>query len=171
MALSDMSTAGSTLAYVDISGSMELPCGPGTRHEQAGLTVQRLAPNLPGARWFAFNDDVVAFDPVSRLRYARGGTDLARALRHGRQYRPDRVLVVCDGEPDDEEAALREALLLNCRIDVAFVGDETNQPAIRFMNRLAGCSRKGTIGTAKTISLAKPEQAAEEILRLAGPGG
>jgi hypothetical protein len=54
---------------------------------------------------------------------------------------PARVIVISDGQPDDEAAALKAADELGCRIDVIYCGPDYDAKAIAFMQRLArlGC--------------------------------
>ena len=51
-----------------------------------------------------------------------------------------RFVVISDGEPDSKSKALNIARQYQNRIDVIFVGDETDRDAIRFMNQLATAS-------------------------------
>jgi hypothetical protein len=66
---------------------------------------------------------------------ATGSTDLAGALRFLRQYRPETLVVVSDGEPNDQQAALTAAVALNCKISTVFVGDERSDGA-KFLAKL-----------------------------------
>jgi hypothetical protein len=168
-----MSGAGGTALLLDLSASMAWPAGRSgkTRREVLEQAVAGLVPRYPDMLVLAFNDDVgLVTDPQHGLPAASGGTDLAKALNYIKQYDPRNVIVVTDGEPNEPaSAALTAALRLNCRISAIYCGDESNRQAVAFLSDLARCSRAGTVGVSKTVSLAKPKDFAEEVLKLAGP--
>jgi hypothetical protein len=64
-------------------------------------------------------------------------TNLAAALALAKTHDPGTTLVISDGQPDNESAALREAESFRGAIDVLYIGPESNATAMRFMQRLA----------------------------------
>jgi hypothetical protein len=157
---------------LDLSGSMIHLVGATdrTRRDQLAQAVANVVPRHPGVRVFAFNSFVAeVHEPLNGLPEAMGGTDLAGALQHLRPMLPEKVILVSDGEPDDTQSALTAAVLLHCEINTFYCGDESNRKAIQFLKDLKACSRKGTIGQSMVLSLEKPKDVAEEILRIAGP--
>lgn len=72
-----------------------------------------------------------------------GNTALHLALQSIQRYSPAQTLVICDGYPDCEDQALKEASKLSGIISTLFVGADNDLDAIAFMARLAklGCGR------------------------------
>jgi hypothetical protein len=154
----------------DNSYSMNFPLkAGGTRRDKLVRALAAVVVQYPGVQPFAFSGDVMRADPDRWPQPKGGGTDMATGLKHLRQYRPDKVIVLCDGEVDDAQKALKEALLLNAEIHAVYIGDEDSRGAIAFMRQLAQCSRKGTAGKSAVVSLEDGNKAQEEILALAGP--
>ena len=125
---------GPQLILADTSGSMsERAWG---RHTRIGLlreAVDALAGR--GHRLIAFAAAPV-LDPPS-IPAAAGGTALHLALDLAATLRPSRTLVISDGEPDDESAALAAAARLTGYIDTLYIGPETSRSAMDFLRRLA----------------------------------
>jgi hypothetical protein len=128
---------------------------PGARLVAFGRRVRELAPPEPGA-------------PV-RLPEPAGRTPLAQALHLVAKWRPARVVVVSDGQPDDDQTALAAARALRpAVIDALFVGDPGDQAALRFMRTLALMG--GRPGISGTRNLLESKALATEIAGLlAGP--
>ena len=94
-----------------------------------------------------------------------GGTFLAEALGEIAPLHPKQLLVLTDGEPQDERAALSAAKALNCVIHARFIGDESNRAAVAFCRNLSLCS-KGGVGRALVSDLRQPAQLTSDIKRL-----
>jgi hypothetical protein len=73
---------------------------------------------------------------------AHGSTDLARAIGHlrGLAKRPERIVLISDGDPDDPNAAIREAIGFSVPIDIIFIGQKGSSGEI-FMINLAKFTR------------------------------
>jgi hypothetical protein len=156
--LADLSTSMS--GFVGTTGK--------TRREKLEAAIVNLLVLYPALIVFAFGSDVVRVpDPRAGLPAAMGSTNLRLALARARAERPTLLLVVSDGEPDNAVDALAMASTLGCVIRTFYCGDEDNAQAIRFLEKLARCGRTGSV--AETISLEKPQELAEKILRLTGP--
>lgn len=87
----------------------------------------------------------VEIGPQVKLPEPEGGTALDLALRHVGELssRPERIIVLCDGEPNNAEAALREARQLGVPIDAYFCGDDGDAYGIGFMTQLAAAGAPG----------------------------
>jgi hypothetical protein len=71
------------------------------------------------------------------------GTALHRAIEYAASLYPSQTLVISDGEPEDEYAAIKAAKKLSGTISTLYVGDDSNKAAIAFMAELAklGCGK------------------------------
>lgn len=102
-----------------------------------------------------------------------GGTALHLALRHVLEMRPRpvRVIVICDGEPDDPGQALLAARLLRpAPLDAYFCGNDRDVFAADFMRRLSEAGGPG--GRWGRFDLSQTQAIAEQLrLRIAGPRG
>lgn len=138
------------IVLVDTSGSMdardvyqatwEQPVTL-SRYEAACNELKKLQASLPGRVAVVAFSDRPEFAPGGVPRYIGSGTDLARALAfvHAADGCEMRFIVISDGQPNDQEAALREAKTFTSRIDTVFVGPE-GDPGAAFLKRLADAS-------------------------------
>ena len=132
------------LVIMDVSGSMAMTDSRGgrSRYEVALEELAALQATMPG------KVAVIAFS--SNVQFVPGGvppligesTDLAAALRFARMADgvDMRFIVVSDGEPDEADAALREAAMYEAKIDTVFVGPERYPVGRAFLQRLAAAS-------------------------------
>jgi Mg-chelatase subunit ChlD len=143
----------------DVSGSMaSMDAGLGraggeirerrSRADACAEELARLMVKFPG------KTAVVAFNTTptlalgGRLPLPDGGTDLAVALDYVRELlEPEAsgitVIVLSDGLPDDEAAALaagRKLVRLRARLETCYIGPETEHEGQRFLARLASLS-------------------------------
>jgi hypothetical protein len=139
-------TTGSTASYAerrtvslrlivaDVSGSMASNAWGGRR--KIDILRETLIP-YTGVKCIAFSSGARLVSPID-LPEPDGGTNLRGALimAAGLPNITD-ILVVSDGQPDDENAALRAASALKVRIDALYIGPDTDAAAINFMRRLA----------------------------------
>lgn len=122
----------------DVSASMQDVAWGGHRK------IDILRTTLDGLQWpgpiLAF---ATAVTRCTAIPEPSGSTKVDLALRAALDLNPAATLVISDGEPDDEAAALEAARLLPGIIDVLYIGPETNRAAMDFMQRLAkaGCGR------------------------------
>jgi hypothetical protein len=91
----------------------------------------------PPARLIAFGSVPREILSIWELPAPAGGTALHSALVLAATMRPARTLVISDGEPDDEQAALTAARNLPGVIDVLYVGPDDNARAKAFLMSLA----------------------------------
>lgn len=128
----------------DVSGSMDARDSRGgkSRYAVALEELAQLQARMPGKL------AVIAFS--SEVQFCPGGlpplmgcsTDLAGALRFARVADVEgmQFVVISDGQPDDEKAALAEAALYKARISTIFVGPEGDSAARAFLAKLAAKS-------------------------------
>jgi len=131
------------IILVDVSGSMDLPDCPGNRkrYDLACEQLIRLQRDLSGQVAVIAWDNTARFCPGGIPSQPGGSTDLANALKF--VYPADgtgvRLIVISDGVPDDQQAALAEAQKFTTKLDCVFVGPE-NGPGRDFLKRLAAAS-------------------------------
>lgn len=133
------------IVLIDVSGSMRRvdPGKEKTRYERACTALANLQSSHPGKVAIISFESSPLFCPAGVPAAPSGTTDLARALSFAQvaDVVPGmRFIVISDGEPDDKAEALNIARQYQNRIDVIFVGDETDRDAIQFMNQLAAVS-------------------------------
>jgi hypothetical protein len=132
-----------SVLLLDTSGSMGYDC----KGRQTRLDVLRQA--VEALDWQSFQ--MFTFDNLPRrittptaLSYCAGGsTNLAMGLKEIAKLNPSQTIVISDGEPTDEKAAIAAAKELTGTISTVFIGDDGDKDAIAFMKKLAslGCGR------------------------------
>lgn len=115
----------------DVSGSMA-----GARIARLGDELRRLWPEI-NARLLAFSFEARWVDGPAGLPRPMGNTDLEAALLLAASVWPSEVIVISDGLPDDQDAAIRAANQVPGIISVLFVGDDGDVEGAAFMRRLA----------------------------------
>lgn len=125
---------------LDISGSMDMYIEGKSKLDN----LRDIMREYPEARKVCFSSDV--YCEVDRNgnvdctipMSAHGSTDLARAIGFLRTLtkRPERIVLISDGEPDDSNAAIREATGFSVPIDIIFIGQKGSSGE-RFMINLA----------------------------------
>jgi len=112
-----------------------------SRYEAACEELKKLQAKLPGRIAVIAFSDKPEFAPGGIPRFIGGGTDLARALTfvHVADGCDMSFVVISDGEPNDEAAALNEAAKFVSRIDTVFVGP-AGDPGEQFLEKLAKAS-------------------------------
>lgn len=128
------------LVLIDTSVSMQQKdAGAGRRrYDVASNELARLQAENPGKIAVVSWSHDVRFCPSGIPHDFQGGTDLAGALRFAR-HADDcglSVIVISDGEPDEEEEAITVARKFKSRIHTIFIGPE-GSPGRNFLRRLA----------------------------------
>jgi hypothetical protein len=159
-----------TVILADISSSMDIPVQGGRRRIDL---LNRILKNVfvpgSGMHLIAFSDLVTPLKPGQSLPEPSGSTAMHLALEDVARLSPKRVIVISDGQPDDDKAAFTAARALSCVISTFYCGDESDRRAISFLKSLALCSRGG-VGRPQLADLRKPEKLADELrLLLAAP--
>ncbi len=115
----------------------------GGRRRRVDILEDALRINLidrPNALVVAFNSFPVAVAPGGHLPEPEGGTALHLAIGAAAHYRPLLTLIITDGEPDDEGAALLAAQNCTGIINAIYCGPDDNIKAKNFLARLcAAC--------------------------------
>lgn len=127
--------AGATVILADVSGSMESEAADGRRK----IDLLREAVNAArgSARLVAFSQQA---REVEQIPEPESNTDLAAGLALVKTLDPGTTLVISDGEPDSQAAALAVARTFRGAIDVLYIGPAGNAGAIDFMRRLAAAA-------------------------------
>lgn len=120
---------------LDVSGSMADPAEPGVRKIDA---LRRIVQSLQAPSIFAFSR-VCKRVTRETIPEPGGGTALHVAFARIKSHGVSRAVLVTDGLPDDEDAALREAQGL--ALDIFYVGPA---PKPEFLDRLAQAARPGS---------------------------
>jgi Mg-chelatase subunit ChlD len=156
------------VVIVDTSGSMSEDDAPGGRSRYAAACAElaTLQGNHPGKIGVIAFSTTVQFCPGGVPPYFGGGTDLAAALDKARPVNGlCDLVVISDGHPDDESAALAAARrFTESHISTVYVGPEGGAGA-HFLRRLAAASGGQHVTAAKTADLARK---VEQLLLAAG---
>nr|WP_308006628.1 hypothetical protein [Xanthomonas albilineans] len=127
--------SGTTVILADVSSSMESVAEDGRRK----IDILRDAVDAARgrARLIAFSRTV---RQVEQIPEPEANTDLAAGLAFAKSLDPGTTILISDGEPDNESAALAQARNFRGAIDVLYIGPEANARAIDFMRRLAAAA-------------------------------
>jgi hypothetical protein len=159
--------SGAVVVLCDCSGSMAESAGGRRKIDHATEALASVLPNVPGAVVVAFSSDAEEslLGSVTTLPEPSGGTAMHRGISAAGAHNPRLTVIISDGLPDSEEAALAAAEKLPGRIDVIYCGPDSDATALAFMRRLAriGC------GTVVPVNLATPRALTSAVQRLALP--
>lgn len=152
------------MLVVDCSGSMAQTTDKGERKIDALRAVVAEVRERVGCKVLAFGH---AWQPeiVDSIPEPSGGTPLHDAIHAGKSHRATHLIVISDGIPDSQSAALDAAREFGGKIDAVYVGPKGG-PGPKFMQQLAGL----TGGTSDALDLAQKELVGSRILGLLGDG-
>jgi hypothetical protein len=156
-----------TVILADCSGSMEELVDRRRKADILQDALDQVLPGLPAAHVVAFASIAVDIARGGRLPPPSGGTALHLALDHASRQRPGHVLVISDGHPDDEAAAIAAVDRLRATIDVIYCGPDGDRAAIEFLRRLA--ARRGGSVVVHDLARASSPVLSREMRRLALP--
>ncbi len=130
------------VVLLDNSGSMSSADAPGdkTRRDYAGEQMRRIQGQNPGKVALICFGSFVEYSPGGAVLGVGGGTALHAALEFAKiaDNTGLKILVVSDGEPDDETKALYIARQYKSKIDVLYCGPENDRTGGRaFLQKLA----------------------------------
>ena len=140
---------------VDTSGSMSATDSRGgkSRYDVACEELAQLQAHLPGkVAVISFSYQVI-FCPSGVPIYFGGGTDMAQALQFAKiaEIPGMRFILISDGQPDEPSPTLSIAKQYKNKIDVIYVGPESDPGGRVFLEQLAAA----TGGQAMTVDCAK----------------
>lgn len=128
------------LVMVDTSGSMDSAdcAGNRTRYDVACEQLIKLQKELPGKVGVISWSSSVQFNPGGVPYYLGCGTDLAGVLKFIKPADGTsiKLILISDGEPDDEQEALRLAKQFKSKLQTIYIGPESG-PGRDFLRRLA----------------------------------
>ena len=121
---------------LDTSYSMEAPVEYQDGQPIRAIdNLRKLAEQFKQLRKFSFSSQVQEIG--SWIPEPSGGTDLANAFRYLKQQGCKHVVLLTDGQPDDEESTLQEAIGL--KVDVYYIGKgETPDFLLRLAKQCGG---------------------------------
>lgn len=140
---------------LDCSSSMDEDCGNGQRKIDA---LKEIVCEFPCTRQFSFGSTCVECAPTK----ASGSTNMAEAFYTIKTHKIEHCVLITDGLPNSEEAALREAAGLT--IDILYVGPP---PPPAFLGRLA----KATGGQYGVSNLIKRQEITQQVTLLLAHAG
>ncbi len=127
--------ASTSALLLDISGSMSEWCAP---NKTKIAELRTLAAEFADVRRFTFSTSCVEMPPRAVIGDTEGGTNLAAAFLHVKTKGINHVVLITDGEPDDEAGALRASVGL--RIDCFYVGHDPAPPFLHELCKASGGS-------------------------------
>lgn len=155
------------VVVADRSGSMDDPIGSlkMTKYEHLEVALNDIVKRYPKVKVLLFDDRVLEWDKA-KLPPTGGNTNLAKALSHAdKNFKPKRTIIISDGLPDDEEAAIEAAQRMTGTIDTIYCGPD-GHPAIDFLRSLS----QDTGGTSFVWDGKMPGELASNIRGLIGAG-
>ena len=165
-----------TVLLADVSSSMAESAGARPKIALLREALDSVWPSVSGAVLVAFGSIAAAVRSPADLPAPAGGTALHLALDAAAAHRPRKTVVVSDGRPDSEDAALDAAHRLPGLIDVIYCGPDSDAQAIDFLRRLArlGGGRVVVADVAREAArTGRPSLVApvRQVLGLPAPGG
>ena len=106
------------------------------KYEHLAIALKDLMKSFPKVRLVVFNDLPRVLNVAADLPYPAGGTAMAKALHFIKKWKPRKTILISDGLPDDEQAALAAADQLTGAIDTIYCGPDEH-PAVEFLRRLS----------------------------------
>lgn len=145
---------GQVVILADISASMGGPAAGDKRKIDILRDAIVGVTQSTSARVFVFSNTA---REVHAIPEPENNTNLAGALLHVQRLDPGVTLVISDGQPDNEKAALDAARQFRGVIDVLYIGPESDHAAINFMKRLAAAAG-GDVRTHDVARLGNSQQ-------------
>lgn len=156
------------LIIADVSGSMAERAGGRTKYDHLKSALDSVMGSTAGAHLLAFSSHAEECT-ADTLPPASGGTALHLALEAAPLYKAGHIIVISDGEPDDEARALAAAGKLPGIIDVIYCGADSNTKAMAFMRALARAGG-GRVIVNDLVKSGKPLLPALKFALLPAPG-
>jgi len=155
----------STIILADTSGSMGARDSR-DRQSRYDVLLQELAAlqaKMSGKIAVLNFSSTARWSPGGQPEFLGGNTDLAGALRFGKiaDTAGRRFIVISDGSPDDEQAALKIAATYQSKISTVYVGPENGYGSSGkgFLERLAAASGGQSATADRVMELAATVEA------------
>ena len=126
------------LFLLDISGSMGERSGEKRKIDH----LRSVMTPYTDAKMVCFSSNISKVSDAKFIPDPDGGTNLAKAFKYIKTdviEKPERVVLVSDGQPDSEKDALEQAKILSLPIDIIFIGEKESK-GYDFMQRLASAT-------------------------------
>ncbi|MCE5207868.1 MAG: VWA domain-containing protein [Chloroflexi bacterium] len=166
--IAELFTSAEVVTIVDVSGSMDNHDSRGgkNRYSVACEELAYIQANRPGKVAVIAFSTRAQFCPGGVPFFDGGGTKLAEALRYAKiaDVPGISIIVISDGEPDDEDETLKIARTYKNKISTIYVGPEDKPSGRAFLSRLA----QATGGQSLTSDRAKELAKSIETLLLKG---
>lgn len=125
------------LFALDVSGSMDDKIGEKRKINH----LRDVMAKYPDAKILCFSSNIKKASGTQSIPDPGGSTNLAGAFKYINENMmkiepPERIVLVSDGEPDDERGALERAKNLSLPIDIIFIGEKDSK-GHKFMHQLA----------------------------------
>lgn len=126
------------LFLLDVSGSMNERIGEKRKINH----LRDVMANYPDAKILCFSSGIGKAPSMQSIPDPDGSTNLGKAFKYINDNiaeKPERIVLVSDGEPDSEKDALEQAKNLSLPIDIIFIGEKESK-GNRFMHQLASAT-------------------------------
>lgn len=125
------------LFVLDVSGSMDDKIGGKRKINH----LRDVMAKYPDAKILCFSSNIKKASDTQSIPDPGGSTNLGGAFKYiidniMKIDAPERLVLVSDGEPDDERYAIEQAKHLSLPIDIIFIGEKDSR-GNRFMHQLA----------------------------------
>jgi hypothetical protein len=132
---------------LDVSGSMDWDVNGRRKIDHLRSVLQEYREN----RKICFNSSIIE----GEIPEPYGGTDMASAFRYlrSREYKVEQLVLVSDGDPDDPQDAIAQALQLHIPVNIVYIG-QRGSTGEKFMQKLSAVTH-GNVFTAETDAPAK----------------
>ena len=148
------------LVIIDSSGSMigRDASDSRTRHQAARDELRQLQSSLPGRVGVIVFSNTVQFVPGGDYPELNGSTDLAQALQFVKVADDCgiKIIVVSDGDPDDQQKALAVARTFKTRIDAIYIGPERESRGRDFLQQLCKATGGKFVTSDHVAEIAEP---------------
>lgn len=128
------------LFLLDVSGSMNERIGEKRKINH----LCDVMANYQDAKILCFSSGIGKAPSMQSIPDPDGSTNLGKAFKYINDNtveieKPERIVLVSDGEPDNERDALEQAKNLSLPIDIIFIGEKESK-GNRFMHQLASAT-------------------------------
>jgi hypothetical protein len=111
-------------------------CGELKKIDILAEALDELWFEMDWCKLIAFSSYAKEIESPDYLPAPGGGTAMRLAFQKARGFAPEHTLVISDGRPDNQKAALSAAEELTGTIDVLYVGPDDDLVALEFMQSL-----------------------------------